>query len=150
LLISPIKELREIDANQSSLDTIARIFGEKWRLVDVKSRRVFMSGATLGALKYIVGFNHYSSRHKKINSDLALSKCPRYDYCETWEHVIQYEVLECNNEAFLIKLQSKLEQEAQTNEEKDAIDSVMSDVRCYLIGNENKCLTKISYTIKAI
>ena len=72
----------EIDANQSSIDIIVRIFGKKWRLVDVKSRRVFISGATLGALKCVVGFNHYSSRHKKINSDLVSSKCPRCDYYE--------------------------------------------------------------------
>ena len=111
--------VQEIDANQSSIDTIARIFGKKWRLVDIKSRRVFISSATLGALKCIVSFNHYGSRHKKINSDLVSSKCPRCDYCEMWEYMIQCEVLQCENEAFLIKLRCKLEQEAKMNEEKE-------------------------------
>ena len=54
---------------------------------------------------------------------------------------MQYEVAYYENEAFIIKLQSKLEKEAEMEEKKQSIEHVMSDIRNFLLGNEEEMLT---------
>jgi len=96
--------VHEIDAYNSSEDMVAQIFKDNWQLVDLKSRKVFMSRAMMGVIKCAIGYNHYGHRYSVINKNLTMSKCPRCDKCKTWEHVIQCEAICCKNKAFMISL----------------------------------------------
>ena len=99
-----------------------------------------MSGATLGAIKYAVGYTYYGSRHIRINKNMSMGKCIRCNKCETWKHLMQCEVVTCENKAFMIALRSKLEKEVET-EERCSIEHILSDMQHYLLGNEEECMT---------
>ena len=102
---------------------------------------MFMSRATMGAIKCAIGYNYYGYRHSVINKNLIMSKCPWCDKCKTWEHVIQYKAICCENEAFIISLRSKIEKEVATEEEEQSIDYIISDIRNFLLRNEEEMIT---------
>ena len=132
--------VREIDAHNISAGKVVRIFKEKWELVDVKSQKVFMLGAAMGAIKCAVRWNHSSTRHSIINNKSTMEKYLRCEKNETQEHFIQYIVVFYRNEAFGIKLRSKLEKVAETDEEKNSMKHIVSDVWKYLNGIEEDCV----------
>ena len=107
-------------------------------------RTVFVSGVTMGAIKYTVGFNHCGVSHNKVDNNAMLQKCPRCDKCKTWEHVVQYHALTNENKAFMTGIRAKKEKAVETEEEINSINCILKDMEKHLIIEDDEFETNQS------
>ena len=89
----------------------------------------------------MVGFNHYGIRHNKINLNIPSTQCLRCGYNETWEYVITCRTLSDYNEKFIKEVEKKIQKIARTDQQKQVMRNVMSDMRRFLVNLSNNYST---------
>ena len=130
-----IKEIiQKIDSINNAIEAVMQLFGENYTLINLELRNIFKAGATRSTLKYVIGYNHYGKRYKIINFNIICSKCPRCDKEEIQEYVTQCESQIEHNETFLCILDIKLNKILRTNNGNIVKESMLCDIREFLIG----------------
>ena len=100
--------IRIIDTWNQEIKYIKSIFKEKTGLINAKARAVFGMGSTTGMIKYMGGYNYYSTRNRIINSNSIMNQCSRCINIENWKHVILCIVNEERNTDFIFQLKEKM------------------------------------------
>ena len=136
-----VKEtVRLIDSNETAMKTCRHKFKDRANLVNLNARKQF-HGATRSAVKCMIGFNHYATRHKKLNVNLPSNKCPRCNEIETWSHVIQCEALRVKNEAFVDEIHKELKKKCNTEDQNSIVSMIKNDLETYLLKEPNEFRT---------
>ena len=141
-----IKEIiQKIDSKKNVIEAIMQLFGKNHIIIDLESRDIFKAGVIRSTLKCIIGYNYYGKCHEIINLNTTYSKCSRYNKEETQEYIIQYELLMENNKTFFYILDIKLNKILKTNNDNAVKESVLRNIREFLIGQDRNFETAQSF-----
>ena len=92
-------------------------------------------------MKFVIGFNHHSSRRRSFNMTSLSDECPRCGLAKMWSHVTQCKAMRQENAKLVNKMVKILKATAKNDSQMNMVNVIKKDLETCLFQHDRQIKT---------